>query len=147
MFGEKRLLEIIGEEAPSGSSAVEQKLLKATLRISPRAYRKLTISPSWLLKNLSNDKSARLPVTARIVDVSSRAACSHQARIPSRHSTPYLRRSASRAFLQHRCSSGCPDNKRLKSRTAVRIAEKLRVIQLRTIGIGVGPDDLTNRIT
>jgi serine phosphatase RsbU (regulator of sigma subunit) len=29
MFGEKRLLEIIREEAPSGSNAVEQKLLKA----------------------------------------------------------------------------------------------------------------------
>ena len=29
MFGEERLLEIIRQEAPSGSSAVEKKLLEA----------------------------------------------------------------------------------------------------------------------
>ena len=59
MFGEERLLEIIRQEAPSGSHALEQKLLAGRLRNSLRACCKLTTSPLLSSKNISERSCPR----------------------------------------------------------------------------------------
>jgi len=52
MFGEERLLDLIRQEAPSGSQTLERRFLTAIKNLLRECRKRMTL-PSWSLRNIS----------------------------------------------------------------------------------------------